>query len=624
MKTLLAAAFAILTAASVPAIGQTLTTQRVASGLTLPVFATAPRGDYRRLFVVEQRSGTTGRIRILNLPGNTLNATPYLSISPVATDSEQGLLGLAFHPNFLSNGYFFVYYTNSSGNNMVVRYQANAPYATSTTANAASATTLFTISHPTNTNHNGGWIAFRPDDTQGYLYISTGDGGSGNDPPGNAQNVNVLLGKILRVDVDGADNIPGNDDDDGVIGSTLAPYTNPSTNPFAGATAGLDQIFYIGLRNPWRPCFDRATSDMYIADVGQDAIEEIDFVSATAAPTPVKNFGWRCMEGLSCTGLTGCTCNAASLTNPIQTYPHAGGACAITGGYVYRGCLIPSLRGTYFYADYCTANIFSFAYSGSGLAPAATDRTAELAPGGGLFIGNITSFGEDADGEVYIVDQGGQVFKIVPRTHTFVDCNGNGVDDVLDLCRGTAADCNGDGIPDSCVSPAPTISQQPVALTVQSGQPAVFTVTASGGTAPLSYQWRRGGSNMTNGGAVSGATTATLTINPTALTDNDASLDCVVSSACGSRVSNAVVLTVCSSLPCVPCHGNCVSDMTDGSGNGPPDGGTGIEDLLFYLNVYNNGAPCADVDNGTGTGTPDGGTGIEDLLYYLFRYDAGC
>ncbi|TWT45739.1 Quinoprotein glucose dehydrogenase B precursor [Phycisphaerae bacterium RAS1] len=423
-----------------------LDTVRVASGLSRPLYVTAPEGDFARIFILEQFSGTTGRIRILNIPGNTLNATPYLSISPVSTGNEQGLLGMAFHPDFLNNGYFWVDYTNSAGTTVIARYQANAPYATSTTANAASATTVLTIAQPF-TNHNGGWVAFGPD---GYLYIGMGDGGSANDPNGNGQNINVLLGKMLRIDVDGADNIPGNDDDDGAIGMTLPPYTSPSDNPFAGVIAGMDQIWSIGLRNPWRNSFDRATGDLYIGDVGQNAIEEIDFQTGGMAGTPVRNYGWRCMEGTSCTGLTGCTCNAANLTLPISQYSHAGGRCSLTGGYVYRGCAIPELNGVYFFADYCTAEIFSFTYSGSGSAPAATSRTAELAPGGGLAINTITSFGEDALGEIYICDQGGEVFKIVSAASVLIDCNANGQQDGCDIASGASLDTNANGIPDEC------------------------------------------------------------------------------------------------------------------------------------------------------------------------------
>lgn len=443
MTTLLAAAPAL----AIAGVGiPELDTVRVAVGLSRPLYVTAPAGDFSRIFILEQFSGTTGRVRILNIPSNTLNATPYLSISPVTTGNEQGLLGLAFHPDFLNNGYFWVDYTNSSGATVIARYQANAPFATSTTANAASATTVLTISQPF-TNHNGGWIGFGPD---GYLYIAMGDGGSANDPGNRAQNINELLGKMLRIDVDGADNIPGNDDDDGVIGMTLAPYTSPADNPYAGAIPGRDEIWNIGLRNPWRNSFDRATGDFYIGDVGQNSIEEIDFQPGGLSGTPVRNYGWRCMEGLSCTGLTGCTCNGADLTLPISQYTHSGGRCSITGGYVYRGCAIPELNGVYFFADYCTAEIFSFTYSGSGSAPTPTNRTAELAPGGGLAINTITSFGEDALGELYICDQGGEVFKIVSAASLLTDCNGNGRQDACDIASGSSLDTNSNGIPDEC------------------------------------------------------------------------------------------------------------------------------------------------------------------------------
>ncbi|MGE3109109.1 MAG: PQQ-dependent sugar dehydrogenase [Phycisphaerales bacterium] len=433
-----------------PALAQTIDTTRVAAGLAQPVYVTAPQGDFSRVFIVELRSGTTGRIRILNIPGNTLNTVPYLSIAPVATGGEQGLLGLAFHPNFMNNGYFFVNYTNSAGNTVIARYQANAPFATSVTANAATATTVLTITQPFN-NHNGGWMAFAPGDTEGYMYISTGDGGSGNDPNGNGQNINVLLGKILRIDVDGPDNIPGNADDDAFPADANRLYSIPASNPFAGATPGADEIFFYGLRNPWRPSFDRANGRMFIADVGQDLIEEVD---VAAAGESGLNFGWRCMEGNNCTGLSGCTCNAASLRDPILTYAHSGGACSITGGYVYRGCAIPSLQGQYFYADYCSGNIFSNGYTGNGTTPAgaSTNRTAELAPGGGLSIATITSFGEDAYGEIYICDQAGEVFKII--RNPLVDCNANSIQDSCDIALDPALDTDSDGQIDACETSA--------------------------------------------------------------------------------------------------------------------------------------------------------------------------
>ncbi|CAG0952557.1 Quinoprotein glucose dehydrogenase B [Phycisphaerales bacterium] len=469
------AVLGLMGTASTARAQQTLASELIASGLTRPLFVTAPSGDNSRIFVVEQRSGSLGRVRIVNIPANTLNATPYLQIT-VSTGSEQGLLGLAFHPNFLQNGYFFVNYTRtaeagvSAGSTIVARYRANLPYATSGTADAASAVTLLTIPQP-DANHNGGWIAFGPD---GYLYIATGDGGCGNDtncaapnppsivPPGhvaggNAQSITAnLLGKMLRIDVDGADNVPGNDDDDGQVGGAGPQYTNPSTNPYFGATAGLDEIFAHGLRNPWRPSIDRQTGDFWIADVGQSAREEVNFVPAGSLAG--RNFGWRCMEGLNCTGLSGCTCNAANLTLPVLTYPHSGtippttiNGCSITGGYVYRGNAIPCFKGNYLFADYCTPQIWSFRRTSAGALTDVTNRTAQLEPPGAPTINNIMSFGEDAAGEVYWTDQtGGEVFKIVLGTSTGPDCNQNGAPDSCDIANGVSQDGNGNGIPDEC------------------------------------------------------------------------------------------------------------------------------------------------------------------------------
>ncbi len=426
---------ALSTLAALPPLAAqtTMHTTRVASGLTNPVFVTAPVGDFNRAFIVEQGSGTSGRLRILDLTQNppVLQATAYLTVTPILASGEQGLLGLAFHPDFANNGYFFVYYTNTAGNNQVVRYQANAPYSTSTTADATTATQVMTISHPLNSNHNGGWIAFGPDN---YLYIDTGDGGSGNDPPNNAQNINVRLGKMLRINVD-ADDFPADPANN---------YANPTDNPFYGATAGLDEIWHFGLRNPWRSSFDRLTGDLWIGDVGQNAVEEVDFVPAGMGGL---NFGWRCTEGTSCTGLTGCVCNGPLLTPPVHTYGHTSGNCTVIGGYRYRGNVLCSFQGLYFFADYCSSRIWTFQWNGS-IVSNLTDRTAQLAPGGGLAINSISSFGEDAAGELYICDLGGEVFKVIPGT--IVDCNGNGVHDACDIANGTSHDWNGNGVPDDC------------------------------------------------------------------------------------------------------------------------------------------------------------------------------
>jgi len=314
---------------------------------------------------------------------------PFLSVPNLATDNEEGLLGLAFHPNYAANGYFFVHYTRASDLSVVIeRFHVSSD---PDSADAASGDTLLVIPHPY-TNHNGGMLAFGQD---GYLYMGLGDGGSGYDPGNRAQSDTCLLGKILRIDVD-----HGN------------PYAIPPTNPWATSPTVRHEIWAKGVRNPWRWSFDGLTHDLYIGDVGQDNHEEIDF--QTANSTGGQNYGWRCMEGLSCTGLSGCTCNDPSLTLPIYTYDHSGGRCAILGGYVYRGCAIPSLLGTYFFADLCSNQIWSFRLVNDAISDF-QERTTELAPGGGLQIANISSFGQDASGELYICDvYDGNVFKIVP------------------------------------------------------------------------------------------------------------------------------------------------------------------------------------------------------------------
>ena len=415
---------------------EALTTIRVLFGVTRPVYVTYAPGDFTRIFIVEQ----PGRIRVFNTKTEVLNPTPFLDIDGLvgggqAGNDERGFLGLAFHPDYQNNGFFYVDYTDNSGRTTIRRYSVtNDPEI----ADPGSGVTLLTIFQPF-PNHNGGWIGFGPDD--GYLYISTGDGGSFNDPGNRAQDItNQLLGKMLRIDVDG-DNGPGGN------------YGIPADNPFVDKV-GDDEIWAYGLRNPWRPSFDRSTGALYIADVGQGSREEINFQPAGSPGG--ENYGWRCMEGNGCTGLSGCTCFDPALTDPIHEYFHNLG-CSITGGLVYRGCDIPSLDGTYFFADWCTARIWSFAFDGKNVNNF-RDRTSELAPGGGLFISNISSFGEDARGEIYICDLfGSEVFKIVPVDPTIspadLDCSGEvGVSDLLLLlaswgpCDGCLADLDGDHV----------------------------------------------------------------------------------------------------------------------------------------------------------------------------------
>jgi cysteine-rich repeat protein len=364
----------------VPVAGTAIRAVRVASGLSSPVLVSAPSGDVSRIFIVEQ----TGAIRIVKW--GTLLPAAFLDIhAQISSGGERGLLGLAFHPHYASNGRFFVDYTDVSGNTVISQYQVSAdPDVAATTE-----TVLLQVTQPFS-NHNGGHLAFGPD---GYLYIALGDGGSGGDPQGNGQNITTLLGKLLRIDVDGT-----------------PPYTSPATNPFFGATPGRDEIWAYGLRNPWRFSFDRSAGDLYIGDVGQNRFEEVDFQPVGSAGG--KNYGWNVVEGDGHCYPSGTGCDQTGTTPPVLDYDHSQG-CSITGGYVYRGCAMPDLRGTYFYGDYCSAFIRSLRIVG-GVATQRQDHTAELAPDGGLAINSISSFGEDARGEIYICDLGGEVFKIVP------------------------------------------------------------------------------------------------------------------------------------------------------------------------------------------------------------------
>lgn len=371
-----------------------LTTTREVAGLTRPVYVTAPAGDAQRLFLVEQ----AGLIKILK--NGVVLATPFLDITGIVDDTgnEQGLLGLAFDPDFDTNGHFYVYFTfDPAGANpdqsRIQRYTVSA--GNPDIADAGSAVEIFRWNQDFS-NHNGGQIEFGPD---GYLYIGLGDGGSGGDPNNNAQNGMQLLGKMLRIDPNGADAYPADPDNN---------YAIPALNPFVGNASFRDEIWAYGLRNPYRWSFDRATGDMYIADVGQNAWEEIDFQHATSGGG--QNYGWRCWEGThsynqnpACLG---------PIVFPIREYSHGqdGFSCSVTGGYVYRGSEVSGLQGTYFYADYCSNQIYTFRYDGATLTEL-TNRTAELIPDVGA-IQSIVAFGEDGMGELYIVDQAGEVFRV--------------------------------------------------------------------------------------------------------------------------------------------------------------------------------------------------------------------
>lgn len=351
----------------------TLRVQQITSGLTNPVFATAPAND-PRLFIVEQ----PGRLRIFR--SGALVTTPFLDITNlVQCCGEEGLLSVAFDPAFATNGRFYVYYVDRSGNLAIDRFTA---IPASDAADPGSRTSVIAIPHPTYGNHNGGQLVFGPD---GFLYAGTGDGGGGGDPFNNGQNINTLLGKMLRLDV-----------------STL-PYSIPATNPYRGATPGADEIWAIGLRNPWRFSFDAPANLLYIADVGQNQREEVNVEPAASARL---NYGWRIMEGSLCYDPpTGCP--TADLQLPAYEYPHTNGNCSITGGFVYRGPAIPELAGHYLYSDYCTGFLRSFRMVG-GVATEHRDWSAQVGT-----LGNVTSFGTDSGGEVYLMTSQGRVYRII-------------------------------------------------------------------------------------------------------------------------------------------------------------------------------------------------------------------
>jgi glucose/arabinose dehydrogenase len=342
---------------------------------TSPTFVTAAPGD-ERLFVLERR----GVIRIVR--NGTVLTQPWLDISAnVFTGGEGGLLSMAFDPNFASNGYFYLYYTDTAQNIVVERYASSpAP----NVADPTSGLVILRVAHPQFTNHFGGLVAFGPD---GMLYAGLGDGGGAGDPFGNAQNLNALLGKLLRVDVRTA--------------TSGQPYTIPVTNPYLNQPGRRPEIWASGLRNPWRYAFDG--EQLYIADVGQDAREEVNLAAVSQGGL---NYGWNILEGTACYGAA--TCDRTGLTLPVFEYEHGANnvnGCSITGGYVYRGTAIPELAGRYFYSDYCGGYIKSFFAGGAGITE---QRDWNLNSAG-----RVVSFGRDGAGELYVVSESGRIFKLV-------------------------------------------------------------------------------------------------------------------------------------------------------------------------------------------------------------------
>jgi uncharacterized protein (TIGR03437 family) len=358
-----------LALATLSALGQEIALTRVATGLTAPTDLQNAGDGSNRLFVVEQ----SGIIRVLK--NGVLNPDPFLDIrDKTHAGGERGLLGLAFPPGFAAKQRFYVNYTDLNGNTTIAQYRVTS---NSDVADPASEIVLMTIAQPY-ANHNGGCLRFGPD---GYLYVGMGDGGNAGDPQGNGQNRASLLGKLLRLDVE---------TDPGRI-------VIPATNPFIGNSAARPEIWALGLRNPWRFSFDRATGDLWIADVGQDRYEEIDLQPAGSRGG--ENYGWNTMEGAHCFSAT---CSTDGLTLPVFEYPHTDG-CSITGGSVYRGAAAPGLRGTYVYGDYCSGRIW-------GLQRQANTYLNRLLIASAM---NISTFGEDEAGELYVANaKDGSIYRI--------------------------------------------------------------------------------------------------------------------------------------------------------------------------------------------------------------------
>ncbi|MBE0611084.1 MAG: PQQ-dependent sugar dehydrogenase [Dehalococcoidia bacterium] len=352
-----------------------VTLEKIADGFARPTFVTHAGDGSGRLFVLEKQ----GRIRIIE-DGRVL-PEPFLDITSVVKSSgnEQGLLGLAFHPDYEDNGRFFVYYTAQDNDNTVAEYRTTSD---ASRADPRSGKELMAVADKFS-NHNGGMLAFGPD---GYLYIAMGDGGSAGDPDGNGQNLLAFLGKIHRIDVDGGD-----------------PYGIPESNPFIVRSSARGEIWAWGLRNPWRFSFDRETGDLWIADVGQNKYEEVNF--QPAGSTGGENYGWAVMEGTHCFRPAS-GCDTTGMTTPIFEYSHGEG-CSITGGYVYRGKAYPALKGVYLFTDYCSGNLWAARQVGTG-----KFETEHI----GTLPNSISSFGEDEDGELYAVrDSEGAVYRVVAR-----------------------------------------------------------------------------------------------------------------------------------------------------------------------------------------------------------------
>lgn len=364
----------------------------ITTGLSSPVDIVNAGDGTNRIFIVEQGGSGTAAIKVYNSSFTLLGT--FLTVTGISTGGEQGLLSLAFHPNYENNGFFWVYYTNSGGDLEISRYKVSSGNANQ--ADASSKQVVITIPHPGQNNHNGAKLNFGSD---GYLYFATGDGGGGGDVPNNAQNGNVLLGKMIRLNVS--------------TGTTAPFYTIPSDNPFVTNPNVRDEIWALGLRNPFRWSFDRSNGNMWIGDVGQGEREEINY--RPAATSAGVNYGWRCYEGNLPYNTTGCQAQS-NYVFPVYDYPNPPGttAASVVGGYVYRGTTYPVMQGYYFAADVYSGNLYKINTTGF---------TTTVQTGLPTF---IAGFGETESGELLAVSLGGTAYALVPNTPTPVsNLNGN-------------------------------------------------------------------------------------------------------------------------------------------------------------------------------------------------------
>lgn len=388
---------------------------RKIADVSAPVWVGTPPGDRERIFV---NGRFNGEIRVVK--NGVLLPTPFLNIGPYRAEGDGGFLGVAFHPDYEANGYFYVYYTDTNGDGVVMRYTVSAEDPDIADANSG-AEIIKILRNPADNLHAGGFIGFSPVD--GFLYISHGDAGPQEDPNGNSQNPGLLLGKILRIDVDSA-----------------FPYAVPEDNPFVNDPETLDEIWAIGFRNPWRASFDRETGDLWVGDVGQVTWEEVSVI-----PNGVGggNYGWNVKEGTHCFNPPEDCDPENEMIDPIYEYRHRyipPFRCSVTGGYVYRGQAMPLYDGRYFFSDFCGNTIWSFLYDGSDVRDF-RNHTDELTPPGGGFEPSISSYGEDPDGELYICDYGrNALYKIVTELDLSVTTLTAGAPSTLTATGGTPLD----------------------------------------------------------------------------------------------------------------------------------------------------------------------------------------